>query len=224
MITFIAESKYGCTGQYVARITGRDSKFTFNREFTGRKEGKRGETTRAEVDQPGLYEVCDVTKRGKDSSYFVMCDTVIEHGELAGKKTQAKKPIDKAEAMKLAKAMDEGRRFEDMVVVKNVGLGSDGTTRLWDYEILSKTAAAKTQAGVTLQQAQDACWAVLQKLPENEAKKVLAALRKLVSPKPEQPKPEQPMPADTPVEVDAISELVPPDAELATPDDNPFGG
>ncbi len=80
MITLSASADFGKTGQYVARIVGRDSKFTFNREFIGRKFGKRNETSQADVDDPGLYECCDVvmlTKRMENNqiSFFLSTST-----------------------------------------------------------------------------------------------------------------------------------------------------
>ena len=69
-----ASGSYGNAKQYVARITGRDSKFTFSREFIGRKSGKRGESTEATVDEPGLYMTCDVDRKGGKDETFILFD------------------------------------------------------------------------------------------------------------------------------------------------------
>lgn len=108
MIKFTASADYGKSGQFVARITGRDSKFTFSREFVGRREGKRGETTVYETDETGIFEECSATKRGKDSEFwFAMMD---------GERHIALK-VDKADAMKAAKELDNGRAFDSIVRV-----------------------------------------------------------------------------------------------------------
>lgn len=73
-ITLSASAAYGFGGkQYIARITGRDAKFTFARDFIGRKGGKRGESAEATVDEPGLYVTCDVDRKGnKDDTYCLV--------------------------------------------------------------------------------------------------------------------------------------------------------
>ena len=53
-VTLNAESKYGFSGQYIARITGSAAKFQFNREFVGNKHGKRNEGSSYETDEVGL--------------------------------------------------------------------------------------------------------------------------------------------------------------------------
>lgn len=107
-VNFKAESAYGFTGQYVARITGRDPKFTFKREFVGRKCGKRGDVTSYDTDEPGLYEECSVTKRGKDSTYWLMLP---DSRRPSGFMTET---IDKADAMRIAKAIAEGIALDQL--------------------------------------------------------------------------------------------------------------
>ncbi len=104
IIRLQASASYGHTGQYVARLTGRDSKFTFAREFIGRRSER---TSTADVDDAGLYEICDVDRRGgKDSTYWVVAKVGDELYKFAASK---------AEAMKIAKAFDDGRKLEDVV-------------------------------------------------------------------------------------------------------------
>lgn len=70
-ITLEASARYGYGGkQYVARITGRHPKFTFEREFIGRKEGKRREYTSVVVDDPGLYEARDIDSKGRATDTY----------------------------------------------------------------------------------------------------------------------------------------------------------
>lgn len=71
-VKLVAESKYGKSGQYIARISGRAPKVQFARTFVGSKSGKRNETTTYETDEVGLYEICDVTKSGKDKSFALV--------------------------------------------------------------------------------------------------------------------------------------------------------
>lgn len=102
MITLTASARYGYGGkQFIARINGRDSKFTFDREFIGKKGGKRNEDSEADVDTPGLYETRDIDSKGRtDDSYFL----ILEDGERL-----VKIPIDKADAMQIGKEFDAGR-------------------------------------------------------------------------------------------------------------------
>lgn len=105
-ITLTANAKFGQSGQFVARINGRDSKFTFNREFIGSKSGKRGETTSAEVDDPGLYEERDVDSKGrKEDSYVLVYPT--KDGGLS-----FVRGIAKDLAMTIAKRMDAGESID----------------------------------------------------------------------------------------------------------------
>lgn len=236
-------SKYAPAGTkkaYIARITGRDSKMTFAREFIGK--------TSADVDEPGLYATRDVDKKGRagDEEYTLILEVGGELEEFSA---------DKEDAMKIAKALDAGRRIEQIVeyveadaecaalhaevlaVSKTlitvgspdwigqarragVPIGPDATAEQ-AAEILAQHQAASRQrmenaadrrnalmAGTdkyiesgwrlvtpkqaeaavvakTIDTATDACWQILQALPEKEAKKVLAALRvRLTPPKP----------------------------------------
>jgi hypothetical protein len=96
-ITLNARAAFGYGGkQYIARITGRDSKFTFAREFIGRKSGKRGEDASVMLDEAGLYIVCDVDRTGNRDESFCLFDGA------------RRVWIYKEEAMALAKKIDEG--------------------------------------------------------------------------------------------------------------------
>jgi len=167
MITLTASAEFGHTGQYVARITGRDSKFTFAREFVGSKGGKRNEITTADIDEPGLYECRDVTRKGRNDRYRL----IVRRGD-----TLERLASDKADAMQIARALDEGRTIDQVVrLVEAEGGG-------WAYEILSAAEAKRADVAQTIESATAACWEILQALPEVQAKKVLTALRAKVSP------------------------------------------
>lgn len=166
-LKFTATADYGLSGQYVARLRGRHSKFTFEREFLGRKSGKRNEFTQVEIDEPGLYEECDVGKRGKSSTYYAMVPGRTEGGFFA-------QPIPSASAMALAKLLDAGHAWSELARVHETD----------DAVVLTLTPAAAKRAAAahTLESAIETCWAALQALPEKEAKKVLSALKLRVSP------------------------------------------
>ena len=73
--------------------------------------------------------------------------------------------------MRIAKALDAGRRFAEVV---------EGDADGWSY--VTPRQAEQKAAAQTIDTATEACWAALQALPEAQAKKVLAALRQRVSP------------------------------------------
>lgn len=159
MITLKATADYGQAGQFIARITGRDSKFTFEREFLGRKSGKRNETTTVDIDTEGLYECCDIhRKRGKQSSFYLVC-------EVAG--TPIQYNSDKEDAMAVAKAMDSGRKFAEIVSADDEG-----------YEILDPKQAEQRQVAQTIETAVGLCWTVIETLSSTDALAVLDALEK----------------------------------------------
>lgn len=170
MITLSAHADYGHSGQYIARITGRHSKFTFEREFIGRKGGKRNESTYADVDEPGLYVAMDVTRKGKSERFRVL---ITIDGELRAVRAT------KEEAMKIAKLLDARASIE--AIVRVTDLAQD------QFEILSPAQQAKAAAAQTLESAIETCWTALQALPEGEAKKVLKALKERVSPPKQSP-------------------------------------
>ena len=179
MITLTAEGRYGYEGkQFIARIVGRDAKFTFSREFVGRRSGKRNGTTEADLDTPGLYEVCDVDSKGnKDSRYILLfesSDGVLV--KLRGTADNADGIDGKDAAMTIAKRMDAGESFERIVAVS---AGADGRHA---YRIQTKAEAQKEIARMTADSAVEQCWAILQSLPERQAKQILSTLKLRVSP------------------------------------------
>lgn len=98
-VTLSASASFGHGGkQFVARITGRHPKFTFEYQFMGRKEGKRGEGTSVAVDDPGLYITRDIDRKGRaEDSYALVYEVEGQFRKLW---------IAKDWAMKLAKALE----------------------------------------------------------------------------------------------------------------------
>lgn len=170
-VKLYAESDFGKSGQYVARLTGRDSKFTFQREFIGTKYGKRNESTSAEVDDPGAYMVRHCGRKGNDERYFFVA-------EFAGELHKIR--ADKADCMTVCKALDAGRAFDEIVRVSAATDSADGVV----YEILSPAAAAKAHVSATFDSAVEQCAAILGVLPDRELKKALKALRARFAPPP----------------------------------------
>jgi len=99
-VTLHASARFGFGGkQYIARITGRDPKFTFARDFVGQKSGKRREDAEYMTDEPGLYMTCDIDRKGnKDETYWV-----VERQDDGGLIYDS---VCKEDAMALAKAME----------------------------------------------------------------------------------------------------------------------
>lgn len=109
-ITLTATARYGYGGkQYIALLTGRDPKFTFKREFVGRKEGKRRETATYTTDQPGLYMTCDLDSKGrKDETYWLL--------EKVGRNLEDH-TCSLEKAMEIASWLDKDISFEEAVAV-----------------------------------------------------------------------------------------------------------
>lgn len=118
VLTLKAEANYGYGGkQYIARILGRDSKFTFRREFVGTKSGKRREYASFDTDEPGLYITCDITRKGdKDETYYALVHYRgnLRRGELT-----------KEEAMKIARGLDAGSPLDSLLTITE----QEGATR-----------------------------------------------------------------------------------------------
>lgn len=185
MIILKAEARWGQTGQYIARIIGRDPKMTFRRVFLGRKDGSgRGST--AEVDEPGLYVEVDIDKKGnKEESYLaILPNKGLDFDKLKyfGRKDDSliAKSIRKDEAMKIAKSLEDGFNIEDIVRL-SVELTPDsdvisGPFRL-GYSIVSPREREQARASASLESAEARCWEILQSLPARDAKKILGRLK-----------------------------------------------
>lgn len=168
MITLTADSKcWGNNKQYIARVTGRDSKFTFEREFIG---SKNGTVSTARVDDAGLYEICDIDKKGNKSAYFriVVPNAAGELIELKAGGHNADGQDGTEVAMTIAKRMDGGERIVDMIELTDDG----------KYRLRTKAQAVKAVKANTLDSVIDSCWSLIAILPEKEQKAVISAIRK----------------------------------------------
>lgn len=162
-VTLSASADFGHTGQYVARLKGRNSKFTFEREFIGSKYGKRNEGTSADVDDPGVYEMRDVTRKGKVDKYRLVVELDDELHKIVS---------DKEDAMTVCKQLDAGRAFADIVRASRDGEGKVV------YEILTAKQAAQAALGDVAEQVV----ALLRPLDEKAQKATLKRVRELLAP------------------------------------------
>lgn len=187
-----ADAGYGHGGkQYIARLVGRHRKFTFEREFIGRKFGKRNEGCDATVDEVGVYELREVTRKGRVDRYRLILPAVCvaahlavaEDAEAEGREDLGAElrreaeglvmvRLDRSEAMALCRRLDQGDRLDEIVRV----VGDD------EIEILTAAQAKRAAAAATVDEAVSACSAILAALPTREAKRVLTALRKQIAP------------------------------------------
>lgn len=145
----------GAKNAYIARITGRDSKMTFAREFIGAE--------RADVDTPGLYETRDVDKKGHGETPEYWLLLPIDGDDVQCVET------DKETAMKIAKALDAGRKFD--TIVDEHG------------DLVTPRQAEQRAAAQTIDAAVAACWEVIKELSQKDLKKVIAQLRLMATPK-----------------------------------------
>lgn len=175
MITLTANEAYnsrfapvGAKKAYVARITGRSSKMTFEREFLGKGN--------VDVDTPGLYETRSVDKKGRaeEPDYILIMQL--------GDDIRSCKTVSKEDAMKIAKALDAGRRLEEIVEMTAADPAEGKKYGVTSYSLITPRQAETKAVAQTIDTATEACWAVLAALPEKEAKKVLANLKGRVSP------------------------------------------
>jgi hypothetical protein len=197
MIVLVADSKaYRNTGQYIARITGRDKKYGYTREFVGRKDSN---LTKAFIDEPGVYEVGDIDKKGrKDPSWRIILNRPADCPPLreTADADFIQGHIDESELATIARRLDAG---EDIHEIVGFQPGAEGK---YKHVIRTKDEAKKASVAVTIDLAIESCWATLGALPEREAKKVLAALKLRVSP-PKAVEPEPPAAAVESAPIDA---------------------
>lgn len=107
-IDLTASAAFGKSGHYVARITGRDSKFTFARDFVGRNEGKRGETRRFTTDAEGMFITCDIDRRGgRDEEFWLLVVHPVRN-------VLVKTVLSREEAMTFATQLDKGVALIDL--------------------------------------------------------------------------------------------------------------
>lgn len=139
-VTLYASARFGFGGkQYIARIDGRDSKFTFSRTFVGKKDGKRGEDSEVMIDEAGLFERRNIDSKGRseDVYLFVWLD-----GE-----TARTWPVSREEAMAYAKRIEKGENVNDLakeiVILECRQLIEEAETKDQDEMIQLRESSAK---------------------------------------------------------------------------------
>lgn len=167
MITLAASAAFGFGGkQHIGRVTGRDKKWGLKLDFVGSRSDKRNESTTYQTDEPGLYLCRSWTRKNCADERYVLVFEVEGSAEEFS--------VDKDDALKIAREMDNGRDLESIVEAD-----ADG------WEFVTAAAAEKRVVAATIDGAVDHCWQVIQGLDQATAKKVLDLLRKrVVPPKP----------------------------------------
>lgn len=160
MITLSASSYGPESGQYIARVIGRHARWTFEREFIGRKTGKRHDVTEADIDTPGLYEVCSIDRKGRKEQRYVLL--------LDWSRGLTQITADKRDAMRI------GRGLADGLAISQIAATDDGAT----YQILTPAQRRAADVARTVDKAAEECWQVLQALPLKFARRVVVSLRK----------------------------------------------
>jgi hypothetical protein len=186
-ITLTASSDFETAGkQYIARITGRAAKVQFVREFIGRRSGKRNDCTEALVDEPGLYEIQNPTRKDHKARYWLL---IVEfRGELV------KFRSDEEDALKIAKRLD-GRETIDQIVAAEVATNEEGGEKMV-YAIRTPGEAKRAEAAATEESAVESILSVLAALPASLQRKALASARLRLFPA--APKPERTPEAEAP--------------------------
>lgn len=192
-IEFRANSDFGQQGQYVARIMGRAPRVNFKREFLGRKSGKRNDVTTALVDDPGLYEVVNRTRKGRDIDHWIVVE---REGEL--KRIRS----DEEDFLAIAKRFDGGETLDQVVGIEVVDRDPEELERHPDwsktklvYVIRNKSEAKKAVASATIDTAVAAIVNALDALPAAQQKQALSAAKARLFPKAEPAEPALPNPA-----------------------------
>lgn len=146
--------------QRIARIVGMRDEKDFDDVRVGGEVGPRKEQYEAEVTSPGLYEVRNaVGGKGKlDNSYVLVCEI--------GAESMEEFQCTKAEAVKIAKKLGEGKAFDDIVLATPEG---------WDFKKDKPAKPTINQAEVDA--AVESCRLVLAGKPPAFVKRVLAGLK-----------------------------------------------
>lgn len=181
MIRLIASCfQHNGKGQFIARIHGRDSKFVFNREFIGGKEGRRGETTTADVDDTGLYELREIGKKGDKLEKYRL---VVEYdGELYSLRAMGDSLDErdgKEAAMKIAKYLDNGYHFDDIIQVDKYSETEDDKLLLY-YRIRDVNEQNEANKTHSIDRAEQECWSSLQGLSLEQSQEVIEKLRERI--------------------------------------------
>lgn len=127
-VTISVNNAYGQKGAYVARITGTDPKFGFKREFLA--------GTSPVIFEPGIYEDCDVTRKGKDIGWYFVFAHPTKPGEL--RRTRA----DKSD---VAALVGSGRTVGD-VQFTWVDDPADASRGEWKFDVSAQPNRAALEA------------------------------------------------------------------------------
>jgi len=155
----------GAKRGYVARIKGRAAgALKFDREFLG-------ELANLVEGDEGLYERQIGEKKGGYTRYYHVILSHPEHGLIVSTDCED-------QATKIAKLLDDGIRIQDAVEVQ----GLRPSTKIEGQMVFDAVARTASQAksamkSASVESAIDHCWEALKLLPEDAAKKVLAALK-----------------------------------------------
>lgn len=155
---------------YVAKISGRAAgALKFERQFCGE------ELTVLPGDE-GFFERQIGKKKGGYTRYYHVILSHPEHGLILSSDCED-------EAPKIAKLLDEGVDIHDAIEIVDLR-PSERDPDNWIFDAKARTASAAKQAAksATIDSAIADCWACLSLLPAPEQKKVMAELRKRVSP------------------------------------------
>jgi hypothetical protein len=186
-VTLTAGADFGQTGQYIARLTGRAPRVQFERNFVGAKGGKRKELTSYETDEVGVYEVNNVTRKGRVREYWLV---------LPWKDELCLLRTDLEDSLAICKRLDAGEVLTDFVKIE---LGDpmhnrDGSPVLDEgeqprhelvYSVLTSREAKKALAGALITSAVSSIIEVLAGFGPADQKKILSVMREsMANPQP----------------------------------------
>lgn len=127
-VTISVSNAYGQKGAYVARIVGTDPKFGFKREFLA--------GTSPVIFEPGIYEDCDVERKGKSIGWYFVFSHPTKPGEI--RKVRA----DKSD---VAALVGSGRTVGDVQFVW-VDDPADATKGKWTFDVAARPNFAALEA------------------------------------------------------------------------------
>ncbi len=166
---------------YVARITGRAAgTLKYQREFLG-------QAVAILQGDEGLYEKQRGDKKGGCTRWYHVVLSHPEHGLIISVDCEDELP-------KIAKLLDDGITIQDAVEVDDLRPSEKIEGRMVFTARARSTAQAKQALkSATIDSATEHCWEALGLLPETGQKKVLAALKARMAPKPTVAQPGQEM-------------------------------
>lgn len=158
MITLTATSHNPKFKQYIARLTGRSKKFTYKREFVGRRIGAEQRITEADIDERGLYEICNVTEEG---ARLWTRYVVLEHDFIV-----VKLPCSRQHCLYITRQLELGLDINQVCK-------TNGKT----LKVLFAKDRKVADKSYKLETVIETCWATLQTLPDREFNFVIRMLK-----------------------------------------------